>query len=158
MIVLCAAFCAERDSWLPLRVLAKNWRFNDIQMGASFEALAHLPFQLRKTERLDATRVVRHYTLENDTLRLGALRAERIVYTFNHNDMLKDVAVDFTGKEQYAALRTALLALFGEPQHMQGRRIEEWYNNSVMFALDYDAAQNPPGRLRVSLLTPCAPY
>lgn len=150
--------CGEPKSWQPLRKLGESWYFNEIHMGHPFEEYKALPFVLQEKTVLDEHRTLHHYTLEGDSLRFGPIQAEKIIYTFNHNNILKDIELTFDGHDQFVETRKALVALFGEPQSLSGRPVEEWYYNSVMVCLGWDHRQTPPGIFHISLLTPCKNY
>jgi len=159
VLVLTAVGCGgEPESWKPLRALGDTWHYKDIHLGHRFEEYAGLPFVLQSATVLDEQRTLHHYTLEADDRTFGPITAQEVVYTFNHNDILKDIRLDFSDRRQYEKTREALIAIFGEPQNTSGRFLEEWYYNSMMLALGWDARRTPHGQLDITLLTPCRNY
>jgi len=158
LAVLLLQGCGEPESWQPLRKLGDNWYYNDIHLGHRFAEYQGLPFVLQDKTVLDEQRTLHHYTLDGDSMRFGPIQAAEVTYTFNHNDILKDINLYFKDRAQYEETRKALIALFGAPQNTSGRAMEEWYYNDVMVALGWHEAQDPAGQLDVTLLTPCKNY
>lgn len=155
---LLLAGCGEPDSWQPLRTLGETWHYNGIHLGHRFAEYQDLPFVLQDKTVLDKQRTLHHYTLEGDSMAFGPITAQQVVYTFNHNNILKDIKLDFADQTQFEETRKALITLFGEPQNTSGRKMEEWYYNDVMVALGWEPQHNPPGQLDITLLTPCKNY
>lgn len=137
---------------------ANTWHFKSMLMGTRFNDFADTPFTLLREQKLDAKRTLHFYTLPADECKYGPLHCERIVYIFNHNNILKDIHLEFINKQEGEELRNDFVALFGEPQQLGSRAAEEWYHNSVLFSLTYSEKNNPPGLLIISLLTPCKNY
>ncbi len=150
--------CGESNETKEIKAVGDAWDFNGIVLGKRFNEYGGVEFVLLKEEVLDQYRTRRHYSLKGGKLRFGPIKATFIHYTFNHNNIFKDIEVGFRGRDMYEQTRTVLETLYGQAQATRGGRELEWVHNLVLFNLRYLDERNPPGMLHITLLTPCKNY